>query len=327
MNRRRFLQQTSCSAAGIALGGAGFANLRAAEPAKVGETKPKASPMQPIVDTHVHLWDLSKFKLPWLKPEMPFNRSFLVADYLSATAGLNVAKGVYMEVDVEPSQQPAEAQFVIDLCQSGKSPVVAGVISGRPASPGFAKYIRAYKDSPYIKGVRQVLHNPGTPRGFCLEPAFIAGVRLLGQLRMRFDLCLRADELLDGAKLIDACPDTRFVLDHCGNADVQAKDRSVWQRDIEALAKRRNVVGKISGIVAGAPKGWTPDDLAPVVNHTLDVFGPDRVMFAGDWPVCTMAATYRQWVEALKTIVANRSAEQRQKLFHDNAVRFYELTS
>src|SRR5204862_6564644 len=110
------------------------------------------------------------------------------------------------------------------------------------------------------------------------------------------------------------------------NADVQAKDRTQWQKDIGEVAKRKNVVGKVSGIVASAAPGkWTADDLAPIVNHTLEVFGPDRVMFGGDWPVCTLAASYRQWVEALKAIVKERKEEEQRKLFHDNAVKFYGL--
>ena len=137
---------------------------------------------------------------------------------------------------------------------------------------------------------------------------------------------MRPTELLDAAKLIDACPDTRFILDHCGNANVQAKDRTQWQRDIGAVAKRKNVVCKVSGIVVTAkPGAWTADDLAPIDNHALEVFGPDRVMFGGDWPVCTKAATYRQWVEALKAIVRERPAAEQRKLFHDNAVAFYGL--
>ena len=137
---------------------------------------------------------------------------------------------------------------------------------------------------------------------------------------------MRSSELQDAAKLIDSCPETRFILDHCGNADVQAKDRSQWQKDMAAVAERKNVVSKISGIVVRAkPDRWTADDLAPIVNHTLAVFGPDRVMFGGDWPVCTMTATFRQWFQALATIVAGRSPEEKRKLFYANAVRFYRL--
>ena len=274
------------------------ASLAAACAAGAAAAVPKETAMLPIVDTHQHLWDLTKFRLPWLKKDDVFNKSHVMSDYLQATAGLNVVKSVYMEVDVAPEQQTEEAEYVIGLCQRADNPMVAAVISGRPASDAFPKYIGRFKDSAYIKGVRQVLHGDATPPGYCLDEKFIHGVRLLGELGKSFDLCMRSKELLDAAKLIDACPGTRFILDHCGNADVQAKDRSAWQKDIAEVAKRKNVVCKVSGIVASAEPGkWTADDLAPIVNHTLEAFGPDRVMFGGDWPVCTKAATYRQWVE------------------------------
>jgi predicted TIM-barrel fold metal-dependent hydrolase len=204
--------------------------------------------------------------------------------------------------------------------------MVAAVISGRPASDGFARYLDQFAGLGCIKGVRQVLHVESTPAGTCLDPKFVRGIRLLGERGLSFDLCMRPEELLDAVRLIDACPGTRFILDHCGNGKVQQKDRSQWQKDIAEVARRKNVVGKVSGIVAGAdPKTWRPDDLAPIINHTLEVFGPDRVMFGGDWPVCTLAATFKQWVEALKTIVSSRPAAEQRKLFCDNAVRFYGL--
>ena len=93
---------------------------------------------------------------------------------------------------------------------------------------------------------------------------------------------------------------------------------------MQELANCPNVVCKISGIVARAPTDWTADHLAPIVNHCLDTFGPDRVMFGSDWPVCRLRASYRQWVDALWQIVATRSESDRRKLFHDNAVKFYD---
>lgn len=282
--------------------------------------------MIPIIDTHQHLWDLSKFRLFWMKEGSPLARSFLMPDYLNATAGLNVVKAVYMEVDVVPEQQTAEAHYILDICQRGKTPTVAAVISGRPASEGFKQYLAPFKDNRLIKGVRQVLHNPEIPAGYCLDANFIKGIRLLGELGMSFDICVRPGELADAAKLIDACPDTRFILDHCGNANVQAKDQTQWKRDLAAVAKRKQVVCKVSGIVVSAkPGAWSADDLAPFIRHTLDAFGPDRVLFGGDWPVCTLTATYKQWVEALQTIVHDRSEQEQRKLFHDNALRFYGL--
>lgn len=329
MDRRQFFAHSATVAAAVTCGSAASAG-RAAED--------KEAAVFPIVDTHQHLWDLSKFKLPWLKSEPGLAKSYLMADYLAATADLptfpgqdgglkgKVTKTVYMEVDVEPSQQPREAEYVLSVCKAANTPMVAAVISGRPASEEFKTYISRYKGSPYIKGVRQVLHNPDVPAGYCLGEQFVKGVKLLGDLGMSFDLCMRPTELLDGAKLADACPDTRFILDHCGNAKVQGKDRSQWERDIAAVARRKNVVGKVSGIVASAkPGAWTADDLAPIINHTAEVFGHDRIMFGGDWPVCTLAASYKQWVEALASVVHGWKDADRRKLFHDNAVRFYGL--
>jgi L-fuconolactonase len=171
-----------------------------------------------------------------------------------------------------------------------------------------------------------VLHGPSTPAGYCLQKPFIAGIQLLGRLGLSFDICIRAAELPDAARLVDACPGTFFVLDHCGNPDLAQRDHTAWRRDIADIAKRNNVVVKISGIVATVKPGqWTPEDLAPIVNHTLDAFGPDRVMFGGDWPVCTLGGSYRQWYDALRQIVAGRPASEQQRLFHDNAIRHYRL--
>src|SRR5262245_10552538 len=167
----------------------------------------------PIVDTHEHLWDLTKFKLPWTKGDEKLGRSFVTKDYLEATQGLNLVKSVYMEVDVDPTQQVQEADYVIDLCQRKDNPMVAAVISGRPASSEFRADITRDKESPYITGVRQVLHGPSNPAGFCLDKQFVKSVQLLGELGMSFDLCMRSGELADGEKLVAQCPHTRFIVD------------------------------------------------------------------------------------------------------------------
>jgi predicted TIM-barrel fold metal-dependent hydrolase len=280
----------------------------------------------PIIDTHQHLWDLSKFKLPWIKKGSVLDRSYVMADYNKATEGLNVVKTIYMEVAVDPTQLGGEAEYVLDICKDGKQRMVGAVIGGRPASDGFKDHVTKHKDGKYIKGVRQVIHEDQHKPGLCLEKPFIEGVRFLGKMDLSFDICIRPGELQDAARLIDACPDTRFILDHCGNANVQAEDRTQWRKDMETVAKRKNVVCKVSGIVASAkPEKWSADDLAPIVNHTAEAFGKDRIMFGGDWPVCTLAASYRQWVEALQSIVKTWSVEDQKKLFHDNAVRVYRL--
>jgi len=294
----------------------------------------------PIIDCHQHLWDLAKFKLNWIKPGTLLARSYVMGDYMAAIAGTGIKQSIYMEVDVDPTQQQAEADHLVEICKSGTAPTIAAVVSGRPAAAEFAKYVTPFKGSPYIKGIRQVLHGGGTPAGFCLSPEFVRGIKLLGELGLSFDLCLRPKELSDGAKLAEQCPATRFIVDHCGNADPKAffkpgdprlnditpdHDADAWRRDIEKLAAQKNVICKISGIVARVPKQWLAEDLAPIVNHCLDSFGKSRVIFGSDWPVCLNGAPLREWVAALRQIIAGRPAAEQRQLLNENAKQFYRL--
>jgi L-fuconolactonase len=317
LRRREFVKRSIATAAAL---GATMSSSSA---------EPQARPPIPskVIDTHQHLWDLSKFRLPWTAANPKMARGYSMQDYLAATAGIPIVKSVYLEVDVDPAQQQAEADHVVALCRRGEGPLAAAVISGRPAADSFRAYITPFKGHKYVRGLRQVLHGESTPPGYCLQKSFISGVQYLGELGLSFDICVRAAELSDAGRLIDACPATSFILDHCGNADVKVKDQTAWKRDMAAVARRPNVVVKISGIIASATPGqWSVEDLAPIVNHTLDAFGPDRVMFGGDWPVCTLGASYGKWFDALCAIVSNRSESERQRLFHDNAIRHYRLT-
>ncbi|RPI76203.1 MAG: amidohydrolase, partial [Planctomycetaceae bacterium] len=331
ISRRTFLSSTvAVAAGGIALPEAVRAASAAPLFSPAKEANVTAADQIPIVDTHQHLWDLTKFRLPWAKGNAVLDRSFVTADYLEASEGQNVVKTVYMEVDVDPSQQVAEAEYVMELCRQKGNPMVGAVISGRPANAEFRDYILKYKGNEHIKGVRQVLHGDETPAGYCLDQQFVKSVQLLGELGMCFDLCMRDGELMDGDKLVAQCPGTRFVVDHCGNFSVQetdAKKRKVWEDGMKALAQRPNVVCKISGIIATAKPDWKPADLRPNLQFAMETFGPNRRMFAGDWPVCTLTASFAQWVGALKEVVQSMgmSAGDQKKLFHDNAVKFYEL--
>ena len=292
----------------------------------------------PIIDTHQHLWDLVQFQPPWLSgADAKISAKHDMSNYLSETAGLSVVKAVYMEVDVALADQDKEADYVLAIIAAKKSPTVAAVISGRPGSEKFGVYMNRHRTNPLVKGVRQVLHPDTAERGLCLQPQFVKSIQLLGEMDKSFDLCMRPTELVDGASLAQKCPDTRFIVDHCGNADPaawkpKAKQTAApghtveqWKADMGKLAKLPNVICKISGIVARAPKGWTPEDLAPTINFCLDEFGPDRVVFGGDWPVCKLGASYAEWVNGLKHIISARPLGDRKKLLHDNAVKHYRL--
>ncbi|MEE2659204.1 MAG: amidohydrolase family protein [Candidatus Latescibacterota bacterium] len=293
--------------------------------------------MTAIIDTHQHLWDLNQFDLPWAAGSDILNRSFLMSDYLDATAEIDVVKTVYMEVDVTPSQAMEEANYVNGLCAAMDNRMAAAVASGQPGTPGATEALRALAELTHIRGIRQVLHVPDATPGHCLQKTFVADVRLLGELDLTFDLCMRPSELGHAVQLVESCPDTQFILDHCGNADpvvvkgdaepdlsdAFSHTAQQWHDDISRLAALDNVVCKISGIVARVPEQWDASTLAPTVNTCLDAFGPNRVIFGGDWPVCTMGASYREWTETLLQIIASRPQDEQDKLLHSNAAALY----
>ena len=229
----------------------------------------------PIIDCHQHLWDLTKFKLPWLTPGGPLGRSFVMKDYLAAIEGTGIKHAVYMEVDVDPSQQQAEIDHLTEICKSGKAPTIAAVVSGRPAADNFRDYIAQFKTNTYLKGIRQVLHGGGTPAGYCLSDEFVRGIRLLGEA---------GPELRPVHASRRNCPTGRSWP---RNAPTRASSsitaatatpRRFSKRAIRGwripspsttptpggatstlLAAQKNVICKISGIVARVPKEWSAD--------------------------------------------------------------------
>ncbi len=320
MDRRSFIRNTSLAA------------LAALAPSLCLHSCRKDTAM-PIIDTHQHLWDLDLFPLGWVRP--PIDKSFLMEDYLQAVEGQNVVKAIYMEVNVPPVLKKKEAEWALSLCKDPGNPTVAAVISGDVTDEGFESYIRSFEGDPHLKGVRYFFKNLEE----ILQPQVLENIRLLGKMGLTFDLSLPPAWLHIGNKLLDACPNTSFVLNHCGGADPVAflpegkeaprgpeHDKEIWKEGMALMAERENIICKISGIVAHVPDfPLTADDLAPIINHCISVYGPDRVIFAGDWPVCLLNMPLTQGISTLKEVVADRSTGEQRKLFHDNALVFFEL--
>lgn len=323
-SRRRFL---GAAAAGLVFSSAPESS-RAADPSGRlydGE----------IIDTHQHLWDRKQLQLPWIerltgKPREILGRDRTLADYAEAARGLKIQRAIYMEVDVAEKDQTKEIEFITKVCASGKAPTVAAVVSGRPASEGFTDYLDRLQANAHVKGLRQVLHTSATPPRFCLEKKFVSGVQLLGERGLCFDLCLKNDQLEYGAELVERCPKTRFVLDHCGNPHDGKLDLAGWKHALAKIAetKNRNVMCKASGLYANVTAiDWPTEKIAPLLRVVIDQFGWDRVLFASDWPVVNLGASLAIWVAAVKQAVRDDRAENQTKLFRDNAVKFYGLAS
>jgi len=280
----------------------------------------------PIVDAHVHLWNPEQFSMPWLADIPSLNRPYGLQDYHEQTQSLHITAMVYVEVGVEPQETLREARYVAELAR--EEPRLQAIVAAAPVEGGAA--VRAHLESllavsPLIKGVRRNLQDETEP-DFCLRPDFVAGVRLLAEYSLSFDLCIKHWQLPGVIELVRRCPDTVFILDHLGKPDIKRQKLDSWQVHLRKLAELPNVACKISGIVTEADhEHWQPADLEPFVNVALEAFGEERVLFGGDWPVVLLASSYSRWYESLEALTAHLPLSARRKLWAENARRFYRM--
>jgi predicted TIM-barrel fold metal-dependent hydrolase len=280
--------------------------------------------MQKIVDAHQHLWDLDLFHYAWLKDLPVLNQSFRMNDYCDATKGLAIEKSVHLEADVDEPFMVDETKHVLRLADRSDNPLEGVVACGRPESKDFKTYLERILGHPKLKGIRRILHTQ--PDDLGQSETFIENVNSLAGYGLSFDLCVLARQLPLAIRLVSRCPEVTFLLDHCGVPQVREKILDPWRANIHAIAKFPNIFCKISGLVAYAdPHHWTAEDLRPYVDHAIECFGWDRVMFGSDWPVCTLSASYRQWVEALMSLTRGAGEVNQKKLFQENAIRIYRL--
>ena len=278
-----------------------------------------------IIDTHQHLWDLDLFRYSWLDSFPRLNRSFRMSDYQEAASGLEVVKSVHLEADVDEPYMLDETRHLLALAKQPDNPLDGVVACGRPESENFRSYLDKIAGHPKLKGIRRVLHTQPDEVG--RGSTFIKNVAVLSEYGLSFDICVLARQLPIAIDLVSRCPDTTFVLDHCGVPRVKERDLDPWRAHISEIAKLPNVVCKVSGLVAYAdPQSWKVLDLQPFVEHVITSFGWERVLFGSDWPVCTLSASFAQWVEALKSITQPAGEQNQRKLFHENAMRVYRLS-
>jgi L-fuconolactonase len=280
----------------------------------------------PIIDSHVHLWDPTRFRMPWLDGDAILDKPYGLAEYRAQTQGIAVEGIVFMEVDVAPSYRLLEAQWIAELAE--EDPLIRGIVASAPLEDGarvggFLAALRAI--SPRIKGVRRLLQGEPDP-DFALKDDFVCGVQMLPVHGFSFDICIKHYQLPAIIKLVRRCPDTSFILDHIAKPDIENRVLDPWRAQMRELAALPNVVCKVSGVVTEADhRNWAPDDLSSYILHVLDVFGPDRVVFGGDWPVVLHASSYARWIETLDSLTSRLSSRERRKLWTENARKFYRL--
>ena len=218
----------------------------------------------PIVDSHLHLWDPSHFRMSWLDGNAVLDQTYGLAEYRQHTAGVDIAAMVYLQVEVEPAYGLLEAQWVADRAREDDR--IQAIVAWAPLEYG--EQSRAYLDalvkiSPRIKGVRRLIQSEPDD-DFCVQPRFIRGVQILAEYGLSFDLCIVHRQLPNASRLVSQCPNVSFILDHIAKPEIGKHLLDPWRANLRELASFPNVICKISGMVTEADfKSWIPADLAP----------------------------------------------------------------
>jgi L-fuconolactonase len=275
-----------------------------------------------IVDAHVHFWDPAVLRYPWLDGLPALDRPFLRPAYATATSGIPIDAIILVEANCLPHETLGEAAFFeqIATAHSGVAGIVA--FASLTESRELDGTLDALTARPRVRGIR---HNiQGEASGFCTQPSFVEGVRKVGSRGLTFDLCATHDQLREVLELVRLCPNTRFVLDHCGKPAIRDRLLDPWRRDIADLAECANLWCKLSGLVTEASlTEWREADLVPYASHVVDRFGTHRVMYGSDWPVLTLAAGYATWFGFTEWFTKGWSDAERRGFYRDNALRAY----
>jgi predicted TIM-barrel fold metal-dependent hydrolase len=280
-----------------------------------------------MIDTHVHLIDPDQFEYPWLADVPDLSGSWSLARWSVEAREAGVSSGILMEVDVAESDRESEAEYFCKLATEPANRIAGVVAACRPETDSFKQQLDRL-DHPNLVGLRRVLHV--APEGTLQSPHLVGNLKMLAKRGLPFDLCARADQLIDVLRLTEACPDTQFVLDHAGNPPVGRPEYRDWETSIAALALRPNLVCKVSGLVNHLRTSSEHKDpiktLRPVVDYVAHKFGMHRLMFGGDWPVSTLAGfDLPAWATLIREIAGDWSLADQESFFETNAHRVYGI--
>ncbi|HVX44191.1 MAG TPA: amidohydrolase family protein [Mycobacteriales bacterium] len=273
------------------------------------------------IDSHHHVWNLTDREYPWLgaRGSSPIARDFAIADLVPLAAARNIERTVLVQA-LETAEETASLLRVAE-----RSDLVGGVVGWVDlTAPDVADQLAATQHSSLV-GIRHAVQSEEDP-DWLARPDVLRGLAEVAKAGLVYDLLTLPHQLPAALRSVVSVPECRFVLDHLSKPPIASGDLEPWATRIHALAAEPNVVCKLSGMVTEASPKWTVAELRPYADIVLDAFGPERVMFGSDWPVCTLAGSYEQVVEAAEELTAGLSAAEREQVFGGTAQRVYGIS-
>ncbi len=275
------------------------------------------------VDAHHHLWDLAVTPQPWIDAEMiAIDRSFTASDYAAAAAPF-IDQSVVVQTIADPAETP------LLLAEAASTALIGAVVGWVDLlDPEVGAQLDQLLGGPhgqYLRGIRHPLQSEPDDRWLC-QPQVMGGLVELARRDLVYELLTVPSQLAAVAEVAHRLPQVRFVLDHLSKPNIASGSVEPWASDLARLASAPNVAAKLSGLVTEAAwRSWTVDDLSPYVELALMQFGPDRLMFGSDWPVCQLAASYAQVIESAEALTAGLTVSERAAVLGDTATQIYRL--
>ncbi|HTQ38857.1 MAG TPA: amidohydrolase family protein [Pirellulales bacterium] len=273
------------------------------------------------VDAHQHFWDLGRFSYPWMTANMQtVRRNFLPADLRPVLNRVGVDRTVF----VQSLHSLEETEWALQLAT--ENPWIAGVVGWLDLkSPDLERHIDRFSDQVKLVGVRHIVHDESDER-WLLDECVVRGLKVLARCGLKYDLLLRPQHLKYIPQLAHRVPGLQMVVDHLAKPLIGRGEFEPWQTDLAAVARVPDIYCKLSGMITEADhQRWSAEELFPYVDIVLDLFGPQRLMFGSDWPMCRLAGEYSEVLAAAHQALWSLSADERSDIFGKTASRFYRL--
>lgn len=279
-----------------------------------------------VIDTHQHLIYRDRFEYPWTEGIAQLcDISFTLSDYQQLAADTGISRTLFMETDVGDEFWQEETRYILSLAQDPSSSIAGIIASCRPEENEeiMEAWLEELQDSQVV-GFRRILHEQ--PDAISTSEKFVKNLRKVGYSNKTFDLCILERQLPLGIKLAQRCDNTQFILNHCGIPDIKSGDFEFWKKNIIQLASLSNVNCKLSGVIAYCPPNQTVvETITPYIEHCIQAFGWERVIWGSDWPICNLASSLSSWTSVFCQLLSRESDDVRARVFQENAVKIYNL--
>ncbi len=275
-----------------------------------------------MIDAHVHFWKYNKKRDSWITDDMKIIQKDFLPHDLQPVLFENDADGV---VAVQADQSEDETNFLLSLSQEFS--FIKGIVAWVDLfNENLENKLIYYSQFPVVKGFRHIVQ--AEPAGFLQKKKFLHGIKALEGFNFTYDLLVYENQLKEAIEFVDKFPDQRIIVDHCAKPDIKNKSSNNWKSAMKEISKNKNAYCKLSGLITEANwNHWNEEDFYPYLDSVFEYFGIERLVFGSDWPVMLLSGNYKGWKSLLENYMATFSTPERNKVFMQNAIHFYNLNA